>query len=250
MYAFLRKPRWIAGHVLLVVTVVSFILLGLWQLRRNAEQNEFNALLDARMSAPAVTLSSLGPDPAGFEYRAVEVEGTYDTASEFLLQPRARDGVPGQHIVTPLVTDDGTAVLIDRGWVPLDIGEPPVAGAAPSAGTVIITGIALGPTDPGARGPRNPAEGELSVVYRLDIDRLQEQFPYPLFPGYVLLEDQSPPSLDALPLIADPPEPSRRPNLAYAVQWFSFTAVALVGYAALLRKTAGQEPAVVSAGRP
>ena len=46
--------------------------------------------------------------------------GTYDTGAEVLIRNRSLDGAPGYHVVTPLVMADGTAVLVNRGWVPAE----------------------------------------------------------------------------------------------------------------------------------
>jgi len=38
-----------------------------------------------------------------------------------ILTPRVRDGVHGIHIVTPLIRENGSTVLVDRGFVSRDI---------------------------------------------------------------------------------------------------------------------------------
>ena len=56
------------------------------------------------------------------------VTGRYDPQHEILARARTVNGRVGFEIVTPLVLADGTAVLVDRGWVP-----PAGAGAATPA---------------------------------------------------------------------------------------------------------------------
>ena len=78
----------------------------------------------ARCSAPTTRSTRPGP-PA--EWRSVEASGTYDTGAEVLIRNRSFDGAPGYHVVTPLVIADGTALLVNRGWIPLS----PEGGSGP-----------------------------------------------------------------------------------------------------------------------
>jgi cytochrome oxidase assembly protein ShyY1 len=60
-----------------------------------------------------------------FEYRRVKVSGVYDHTHEMLLGPRTRgDGNSGYFLITPLVRENGSIVLIKRGWVPTEKKDP------------------------------------------------------------------------------------------------------------------------------
>lgn len=60
-----------------------------------------------------------------FEYRRVKVTGVYDHAHEMLLGPRTRgDGNSGYFLITPLVRENGSIVLVKRGWVPTEKKDP------------------------------------------------------------------------------------------------------------------------------
>ena len=52
-----------------------------------------------------------------FTYRRVVVRGRWDHKRTIFLRPRVRDGVHGVHVVTPLVRENGSTVLVDRGFV-------------------------------------------------------------------------------------------------------------------------------------
>lgn len=238
MYRFLLSPKWLAGHVLVVGLAVTFVLLGLWQLDRHEQRTTRNALVAERIDAPAAELADLAGVPADdLAYRRVRLSGRYVVDEEVLLTPRARDGRPGHHVLSPLVTDEGDAVIVDRGWVPFELSDPPVPQAAPPAGEVRISGLVF-PDEPAARfSPAIPAHGHLTTVSRVDLDRLQQQVEQPLRPYYVLLQDQDPAGAD-LPVAAATPELTEGNHLSYAVQWFLFAAVGLIGYPALARRTA------------
>ena len=79
--------------------------------------------------------------PRGLDltYRSVVAAGEYDTGTEVLVF-RALDGVSGYHVLTPLRMADGTAIVVDRGWVPLEYDHPPVAPARPMEGSLLVTG--------------------------------------------------------------------------------------------------------------
>ena len=65
--------------------------------------------------------------------------GIFDPGEEVLVRSQVHDGIAGWHVITPLVLADGRAVLVNRGWVPLEMDAVPVP-AAPPSGQVTVTG--------------------------------------------------------------------------------------------------------------
>ena len=245
-YRFARSPRWLLGHVVVLALVVSCVQLGLWQLRRLDQRREVNALVEARLGAPEAPLDEVVRPGAPVEdgndaaYRRVRATGTYAVDQEVLVRIRTLAGRTGAWVVTPLVTAPGRAVLVNRGWVPLE-GDPAGSRAAgqPPQGTVTVTGF-LRPSDRRGRfGPReDPREGRLAEVVRIDVPRLQAQIPARLYPAYVELQAQAPPQPGELPVPLEPPELDEGPHLGYAGQWFIFATIAAVGWVVILRRTA------------
>lgn len=233
MYRFLLTPRWIAAHVVVAVVVGAFVALGFWQLDRHDQRSAHNALLEERMAAGVAPLESLSGDWEQAAYRRVEVTGTYDVGEELLLSPRSLDGRPGHHVLTPLVLDDGAAVLVDRGWVPYD--APPLSEVAPVSDEVTLTGLVF-PDEPPVRFAPEIPEGHLDTVSRVDVARLQRQVSAPLLPVYVQLADQQPDQ--TFPVPAGPPPLEAGNHVSYAVQWFVFAGIGLGGYPLLIRKSA------------
>jgi surfeit locus 1 family protein len=250
----LLTPSWIVGHLLAIAVVVSFSQFGTWQLRRHEQRVLRNQAIEARLDAPASDIagalraaaaeaSSLTPmAPHPLEFRRVTVTGSFDATAEVLRRPVSRDGAPGYHVVTPLVLDDGSAVLVERGWVPQSQGSVPVAAAPPPPGVVTVEGWTFPgetpPTGPlAALAPRDPPEGRLAQVAYVDLERLAAQVPYPLQPLRIVQDAGPRPPGDAtLPLPPPPPAVESGPHLGYAVQWFGFVLVTLIGYTALLRR--------------
>jgi len=241
----LLSLRWLAGHLLVLTLVVLFVNFGFWQLRRLDQREAYNALLEARLAAEPRPFSdlkdrfSLGA-PAEAEdaaaYRRATATGRYDTENEVLLRSRSLNGQPGYHVLTPLVLEEDRALLVDRGWVPFELDSPPIAEAAPPNAPVQVTGI-LFPSQrqPEGFGAKDPPEGALEAVFWVNTGRLEGQLPYALEPVYLELASQTPPQEGRLPVPPPPPELTRGPHLSYALQWFSFALIGVVGYAFLLR---------------
>ncbi len=240
-FAFLVRPKWLAGHVLALVAIVAFVNLGLWQLRRLDERKDLNRLLETRLTSAPVAWDDLvaqyGDDPDELEYRMVRLDGSYVLDEEVVLRSRSFDGISGHHVLTPLLLDDGTAVFVDRGWVPIDATDPPVAGAEPPAGRVEVIGIIRKTQVRGRFGPVDPPEGVLARIARVDLARLQQQSRLDLAPVYAELQSQDPPQATGSPQPVPPPEQTERNHFSYAIQWFMFAAVVAIGYPILIAHT-------------
>jgi surfeit locus 1 family protein len=225
--------------VIVLVVVAGCAWLGTWQLGRLDRQRARNRLVAARFAAPPLPLADALRAGAGAAYRRVEgVVGRFDPDREVILRARALNGRPGNHVLTPLLMGSGSAVLVDRGWVPLDRDRPPVRDAAPPPASVRLAGVLL---PPDARTPARPGE-HLASFGRVDLERLQGQMPYRIAPLYLLMRTQAPAQRGSLPVpVAFEPTAPGPPHLSYAVQWFSFATLALVTYGALIRKTAREK---------
>ena len=224
-------PRWLVAHVVAIGAAVVCALLGLWQLDRLEQRRASNDRILDRGARPVVPLPDLlepgAGDPDELTFRRVRVRGVYDPEAEVVLVGRSLEGQPGNHLLTPLVTGEGWAVIVERGWVPYDV--PPVDATAPPEGEVEVEGVVL-PSE----GPGDLIDGG-ARIQRVDLATLGADAPYPVQPVYVRLAEQRPPG-GGLPVTIPPPETEEGPHLAYAVQWFLFGATALAVYGALLRK--------------
>jgi len=93
--------------------------LGTWQLQRLqwkvALIDELEEKLQLQpLSLPDKINMSVMPE---FVYRKVILRGKWDHARTMHLAARVREGIHGVHIITPLVRDNGSTVLVDRGFV-------------------------------------------------------------------------------------------------------------------------------------
>lgn len=220
---------------MLVLTVlVTFVAAGFWQLERHEQVRTHNAEVRAQLAAPSVTLGEALAD--GEAFRRVEATGRYLADSQLLSTPRSRDGSPGHHVLTPLRSDEVT-VLVDRGWVPFERAEgPPDELVAPPEGEVGVAGLLM-PAEEG-----DPGQGEQLRI--IDPAVVSERAGVAMADAYLLLQDGDGVGDQGAPLPGRDPVLEEGNHLSYAVQWFVFTGVVVVGYPLLARSTAhGRRPA-------
>lgn len=220
-----RRDR--VGLVVAFLVAAVCLRLGVWQLDRLYQRRERNAtLFAARARPPLEVTGSVSADSA--HDRRLQARGVYDYGHERLWRARSFEGVPGVDLVTPLRLPDGSAVLVDRGWAPSPDAYHLDQTAYREADSAVVLG--LGMLAPRARGDVDPAT-------------LRDSLPYPLLP-FVLqqLPSDSPtvPRAAALLIRWSSPELSDGPHLSYAIQWFSFALISVVGSLALARKRAAE----------
>ena len=224
-----RRRLTIVGIAVVVAAVC--VALGLWQLRRLSDRRALNDEILLARAAPAVLAGSASDIESLAPYRRVIVRGTYDVDAEVLLYGRSLREQPGHEVVTPLVFDDGSAVLVIRGWVPFSIAaRAPVTEASPSARRVLVEGWLVPPETTGESRPDRDG-----VVRTLDIKGIGDGVTDDLAPLAIQLHEQDP-APASLPEPVPLPQLSEGPHLSYAIQWFSFAAIALVGAFVLLRR--------------
>ncbi|WP_338090674.1 SURF1 family protein [Planosporangium thailandense] len=257
MYRFLATPRWLGLAALSLLLAAVMVGLGDWQLHRYHERSAINARIDAGSSGPAVPITRVLPAPGGAhgqvgpppsntrEWTRIQVTGHYDPAHEHLARGRSVNGQVGFEVLTPLMLDDGSAVLVDRGWLP-----PPTTGGAldkpqvPAAPTGQVT--VVGPLHRPESGADRPVDG---MVRRVSPATLS--LPYPVYGGYVTLDHQTPPADARFTAIPSEHENAWQ-NAGYVVNWWAFAILTLFGYGYLARREAhgdatGERPVEVPA---
>ncbi|MBK5222582.1 MAG: SURF1 family protein [Acidimicrobiia bacterium] len=245
MYRFALRPRWILSHLLVIAIVAACAVAGFWQLDRLDQKRDVIDRFEERSTMqPVAPAALLSPDSSEAEVddvdlRAVELTGTYLVDDEVIVRNRTLNGSPGYWVLTPLVGDDGVGVVVNRGWVPLSVGQADggLADAAPPAGRVTVRGTLAATQERGSLGSVDPDEGTLDELARADVGRIAAQIDVPVLPAYVTLSAQVP-APGPIPVPVEPIEPDEGPHQGYAVQWFIFASIAAGGYPLILRKVA------------
>ena len=234
------QRKWLLATLLVVAGAALCIRLGIWQLDRLDQRRAFNHQVESMREMPALDLNQEAPaDIAKMEWRAVKVQGKYDFENQIALRNQYNGSEYGYHLLTPLLFD-GEAILVDRGWIPAEDNATPQAWQKYNeTGEVSLAGqIRLGQTKPRFGGVADaiPQDGtKLALWNNADIDHVVEQLPYPALPVYIQ------PDMD--PNDTNPPIPyqptlelTEGPHFGYALQWFTFATILLVGYPFYLRK--------------
>jgi surfeit locus 1 family protein len=243
----------IAGTIVLGAVIILFLRLGFWQLDRRAERAAINTAVAARLDqAPIADIDLLG-DTAGLTYRVALASGTFDNERYIVLPGRSHRGVPGVYLLMPLrLTGRTDAILVNRGWVP-----------SPDAATIDVTDfIVHDPVDvrglvlpfPGRaqslseRATSDTRAGEFRHVwFGIDERALRAQFPYVLIDA--TLQEIGPSAEAGYPVKLDPPPLDAGPHLGYAIQWFAFALIGVIGWFALvLRARATRTAAAIVMG--
>jgi cytochrome oxidase assembly protein ShyY1 len=256
VYRFALRPRWVLSHLLVATLVVAMVALGFWQLRRLADRQDRNALITERTEEPRAPLAEVVDvdgslaSAADARFRPVEAAGSFEPGSDVLVRNRSLDGQPGSWVLAVLRLDDGDAVIVNRGWVPVTGEQEPTPAMLAPAGPVVVEGLVETTQERGRFGPTDPGEGTLRRVARVDVGRLAQQVDGDVYPAWIQLERARPDPGD-LPIPADPPELGEGNHFSYAVQWFAFSAIAVIGYPIVLRRVARQPGSgAVGAGPP
>lgn len=216
------RRRDLAGAIFALAIAALFVRLGVWQLHRLAERKVENAAILAARAAPPVELPEHNFSADALRDRRAHAHGAWDYGHERLWKGRTYDGAPGVALLTPLLLSDGSAVFVDRGFVPSPDAQHIDAARYREGDSADVTGLALpaprdrGDVDPGALKDSLPY-APLAIVVQLD----DTAAPHPAG-----LKRWRPPALD------------NGPHLSYAIQWFCFAAIVIVGVVVLLKKTA------------
>jgi surfeit locus 1 family protein len=141
-----RSPRstvrLAAFGALILFWFVAFCWLGTWQVHRRAWKHALIASVDARVHAPPV--AAPGPDAWGragdLAYLHVRLHGHFLNDRETLTQAVSDYGT-GAWVMTPLVTDRGFTVLVNRGFVPDDRRAASTRAEAQPQGEVTVIGL-------------------------------------------------------------------------------------------------------------
>ncbi|HEX8508921.1 MAG TPA: SURF1 family protein [Propionibacteriaceae bacterium] len=232
--------RWTLLIVFVAILGTLFVNLGDWQLRRLDDRKERNAATISNEQRPVRPFTEVFDHPLvkADEWQRVQARGTFDGAHQFVVRHRASGDTSGYSVVTPLRTASGT-VLVNRGLIPLTQGtEIPAVGPPPPAGEVTVVGH-VRVNEQGRRGLITPSAG--SVRY-INSDALAAALPYPVLNGYVGAITVDPPQTGDFQPVALP-ELSEGPHFWYAMQWFMFAGIGLLGIAVFIRSDVRQRRA-------
>jgi len=229
--AYSFRPRaW--AFALAAAGCAAGIALGNWQAGRAEQKRVVGQRLEAAHRAAPLEIGPQLADPAQISLKRVAARGRFVAEHTVFLANKLRDGRPGYEVITPLALN-GVHVLVNRGWV-----AAPTPGAAPPEvptppGEQRVEGIAL------ERLPRvlilasRPAG---RVRQSLELDAFSKETGLPLLPVVIEQHSAAP---DGLQRRWPRPDAGIEKHQAYALQWYSLGALAVVLFLALSFRRVG-----------
>jgi surfeit locus 1 family protein len=207
-----RSP-WVPRLIVAVGVMAALIMgwLGLWQAQVFANQGKSAAAAITGEPVAALDASVSGDTVGGLWGHTVSVTGHYVPAQQVLVVGEDGSG----RVVTAFLLSDGRVVAVARG---VGAGDE-----VPPDGELTQTGVFL-PTE--AATDRTVPAGAYGSVR---LQALAQVWPQPVVSGYVTLDESEAKTqgLSAAPVVLPTLDGQFR-NAGYALQWWAFSAFALV----------------------
>jgi surfeit locus 1 family protein len=247
MIRLLFARRWWWTTLIVIAGIGVAVRLGFWQLDRHAQRQAVIRQVQSVQAMPLLDLNQ-SPLPANLqdmEYRQVTVRGQYDFNNQLALRNQVRARMsgtdPGIALVTPLLLSDGKAVLVERGWIPLEYSTPASWRQFDEPGLVQVDGIIRLSLEKGEMGSSlqdptlTPDQTRLDAWNFINLPRIQQQIPYPILDVYI----QQAPGSDTASLpyrLMEQPDLDPSTHVGWALQWFFFAGLLFFGYPIWLKK--------------
>ena len=218
------RPGWIPS-LATVGFVALTVALGNWQTRRAEEKLEAGRALEAAARGPVLQVPPGLVDAAAFASRRVAASGTFLERDSFFLDNKVLHGTAGYQVITPLKAEgQGAAVLVNRGWIAA--GDRSKLPEIPTPdGVQTIEGIAVVPS---ARFLELTADADSARVRQnLVLAREEKRLGLSLQPFVI---EQTSEARDGLARVWERPDLGVDRHRSYALQWYSFAALAAVLY--------------------
>ena len=223
-----------------VPALIILIGLGTWQVERLHWKENLIATREARSSAPPTALPADDADPASFEFNRARVVGRFMNDKEMLLAARSLNGNVGFHVVAPLAEADGHTILVDRGWIPLELKDPISRRAGELEGATAVEGLLRASQKPSWLVPDNrPDEG---VWFSVDVAAMAKWAGLARARPY-FLEAGTAPNPGGYPIGGQSRIELPNNHLQYAITWYSFAVSLAVIYFLYHRRLAKEEEA-------
>lgn len=228
--------RWLGYLALAIIFAIACAGLSNWQVDRGNQSRAANQLVAVNFNSTPVpmqtVLPTLGSYRADDEWKQVSVSGRYLPADELLVRNRPLDGHPGFEVLTPLLLDNGTVFIVDRGFVPTgNKHDRPDTIPEPSRDRVSVI-VRLQGSEP-VIVDRSAPTGEIQSINLPTVARLVGKPMYTSAYGLMVSEN---------PAAATRPRPQPQPilneglHVSYAIQWVLFAVMAFLGLGYAIRQ--------------
>lgn len=219
----LKIRFWPALIVLAVVLITT--RLGFWQLSRAHQREALNTHMTEFQDETPVPVGAQPVPLASIEYHRVTARGKWMPEQAVYLDNRPYKDAPGFYVVMPLVFDDGSAILVNRGWLPRnDEDRTRLASFRTPDGEVEVTGTARANASEAFELGHGGSAPHTKIRQNLAIDAYAQETGLRLQPFVI---QQNGGTDDGL--VRDWPVQTAdtQRNYGYMVQWWAMAAAAL-----------------------
>ena len=230
------RVRWLRYLAAAVVFAIACGCLSAWQFARRDEALDAMAKVENNYDGAPVALddvlASLDAYRDSDEWKQVSMSGKYLPDEQLLARNRPLNGNPGFEVLTPLLLDDGTVFVVDRGWLPIGSKQDlPDSIPAPPAGEVTVVAH-LQKNEPTLPG-RSDSTGQVATIH---LETFATRLDLPTYTGaYGLLASEDP-APATTPQLSARPELDEGSHLSYAFQWIMFAVIAFTGLGFAIRQ--------------
>lgn len=225
--AYQFKPTLVPTLAMIAMIALTLFLAN-WQLDRADQRRALQARYDQMQQDPAVMLPGKQIDSTNLLYQKVALRGRFDFTHEIYIDNKLYRGRAGYYVITPFRDDNGSYVLVNRGWLAAGSNRAIPPAAVPVPGEVHIEGIV---TDPNSRYLELSAATVQGRVWEnLHFKRYASTLPYTV---QAVLIQQINDTQDGLVRVWDRPDAGAAMNMGYAVQWFAIATTILIIYVVL-----------------
>jgi cytochrome oxidase assembly protein ShyY1 len=228
--------RWLGYLAVAVVFAIACAGLSHWQVDRTNEARNANQLVERNFNSTPVPLATVLPDLTSYrasnEWKQVSVSGRYLQDEELLVRNRPLDGNPGFEVLTPLLLDNGTVFIVDRGFVPTGSKQDrPDHVPEPTTDRVTVI-VRLQGSEPVIDG-RTAASGEIQTINLPTVASFVAKPTYTRAYGLMVSES---PSVATRPRAQPEPTLDEGLHISYAIQWVLFALMAFLGLGYAIRQ--------------
>ncbi|HAM25764.1 MAG TPA: SURF1 family protein [Microbacteriaceae bacterium] len=235
-WRFAISRRWFGYLALAIVFATVCVGLSKWQVDRTQETAAANDLVDRNYDGAPRQVADVLPTLTSFrasqQWVKVTLSGTYLLDEQVLVRNRPLNGQPGFEVLDPLLLDDGTVFVVDRGYVPVgNKQDAPDSIPEPRSGPVTVI-VHLQAGEPNLAG-RSGANGQLATIHLPDIAQLLAK---PTYTGAYGLMVSETPAAAARPAAMPKPTLDEGLHISYAIQWVLFGIMAFLGLGYAIRQ--------------
>ena len=223
------------GALILMAAIAVALLtarLGVWQLDRAAQKTTLQAAIESQGELPPLPAPQLADDPVtalAQHHRSIVIEGRWLPEYTVFLENRQMNGRPGFFVVTPLLLSDGSAVLVQRGWLPRDLMDRTRVASPPTAGGQVRVEGRIAP--PPSRLYEFAGAASGPIRQNIDLGSFAGETRLRLRPLSIVQVEGTPPLNDGLLRQWLRPAADVAKHHGYAFQWFALCALVIGLYA-------------------